>query len=348
METDVIADAKREVDEAIAAAQSQAGKTGEAEGAAAGTPEGQPQGGSEGKPAEGAKPQGDGAGKPEGEGQDGAKPAGSDAGQPRTIPMPRFAKVVSRLRETELENARLKGQLEGRDAKPADDKGSPKKPEDLIADIDTEIDKLAEKFDAGEIKLAEFKRRERELEAQKREITQAATQPEEVRDLYLEEKTQELENRFNWIGEVSQKHLDAFGPLAIDLMRDRKLAVDDSPASQLAFRQHLVAVAIAHGVPAMYGWSKGEDGAWTKGGKPAARMPGAPPAGDGKPPQRTGVTPEQRKAKAELASEQPPSPGIGRPAAAQTDPTDADMAKMTDEEIAALPAATRDRLAKRA
>jgi hypothetical protein len=130
------------------------------------------------------------------------------------IPKPRFDEVNSRAEKLATENAYLKGQLDARTA-PAPAAATQTQPlaptpEQHLAAIANATDALAKRFDDGEITMAEFKREERQLEAQAHSIREQQTLTKarpaatvdagnEGNELYLETLTAQLETQHPWV-----------------------------------------------------------------------------------------------------------------------------------------------------
>lgn len=131
---------------------------------------------------------------------------------PDLIPKPRFDEVNSRVEKLATENAYLKGQLDARTAPPAaQTQQAQPTPEQHLQAIASASDNLAKRFDDGEITMAEYKREERTLQSQEnalRDQMRAPPQPAASNDtgneLYLETLTAQLETQHPWVAVFDQ------------------------------------------------------------------------------------------------------------------------------------------------
>src|SRR5574341_66510 len=137
-------------------------------------------------------------------------PAAKPGTRTPMVPLPRVNEIIKDRNELAQENAYLKGQLEVlKTAKPADQATGTapaqqqQTPEQQIAAIRQKQFDLAAKFDAGEIGMVEAKKQDATLDDQIFELRSAALKaaaprqaeatPTPNSDLYLEQKTAELE-----------------------------------------------------------------------------------------------------------------------------------------------------------
>lgn len=284
--------------------------------------------------------------KPEAEAKPEAAAAAETPPEEITIPKARFDEVNARLREAELDKARLEGALataaELAKAKPAGEEAA-EEPQLTPEQVDAHFDKLVEdvdaKFDAGELSAVEWRQKARQLEKIRNETLDqlaAKNAPAEddapVESLSLAEATNHLVKERPWIEKVTADEWEDLRPLAIRALKAEGIELGTDEQSTVLLRGALIMQA------EKLGWNN-------RAGVPAAKPvetkpePGAPKpttGKDGKP-----LTPEQVKAKVELALGQPALPE-GSPGADSETP---DPASITSEEdIYKLPDSTRAKI----
>jgi hypothetical protein len=293
-------------------------------------------------------------------------PQPQPSGQPEMVPHARFHEVNLAKGKAEQDAAYWRGVAEARAQQAPAAGGQPpvpqpqqQTPEAKLAEIGTAIDALAKKFDDGEITMADFKKQERELtnkEAVLREeavlakvkLASAATAPQSD-ELYLETLTVELEKAHPWIT-VADKVGNAADWKALNELAYQRCVENGKDPTKGTFGKYEIrkaAAEIADEIgPSWFGPRA------TKAGIP---LPGQSPGqAGGSPPQpqpqpgKPALSPaaQQRQTKLEQAAGAPPNlssmtGAVGPNAGA---PSDSALEAMTDDEIAALPAATRNKL----
>jgi hypothetical protein len=138
------------------------------------------------------------------------EPAKKPSGEVPMIPKPRLDEVLSKLAEKEQEAAYWRGVADARAASPAAATAQAAQPptlEQRLAQLYAAQDALAEKFDAGEITMAEFTRQERELRQQEQQLREEqlaaklkpAAATSQADELYLDTLTAKLEQEHPWV-----------------------------------------------------------------------------------------------------------------------------------------------------
>lgn len=253
------------------------------------------------------------------------------------IPKQRLDEVLSELRaarerenEKDRQLAYLAGQVEAR--KTATPDAAPQTPQqDPVADHEAKIDTLYERYDAGEIGMAELKREERTLLRERDAIVaeRSKPSPEQVAqtiasDPYLQEKTAELESQNAWLNNVPPVVVQhSLLPLAYQMLADKGIAIGNDVRSTLALR---FAVVQAGKVLGLDQRGQGQS-------LPVDKTPAQPTA-------------DQRRQKVELARNHPPAmqtAGTGAASGQTYSPEDID--KMSDVDLASLPASILEQLA---
>lgn len=283
-----------------------------------------------------------------------AKPA--DAA-PIMIPKQRFDEVNGRVSKAEQDAAYWRGVAEAR-AQPAPKPGEQQqqqqqpKPEDRLAAIHAKQDEIATKFDNGEITLADVTKQQRALAADEQAIREEvllAKVPKPTADaqpgnneLYLDSMTAQIERdhpmvmAFDQVGSetdwniVKSRAMENLTARGIDptkgdigkynLRKEMAVVIDELGPSLIGAKAKLAGIELPNGQPSSQGQQQQQQ-------KPA------------------NGSPEARAAKLALAAGAPPNISTARtsgddPAA----PTDSRIETMSDEEIAALPVATRNKL----
>jgi len=232
-------------------------------------------------------------------------------------------------------------------------------PQDRLAAIDTQIDTLAARFDAGEITMADYKREERTLtrmsdaireEALVAKVNKPAPAPAkadgpDASELWLEDRTIEIEQEHPWVPLFDQLGTETDWAYLKGLAIERLVAKNIDPASgprgRLALRQEAAILADEIG-PVLLAQRAKAKGIALPG-------PTSPPPAGTKPPMSP--TALARKDKLALAANAPPDvtsiPGSAAPndlaaLASKIDGT-ADPEEAADL-YAKLPASTRQRL----
>jgi hypothetical protein len=262
--------------------------------------------------------------QPQGEPAETAPPARQ---QTPMIPKPRFDEAVQaaywRGRAEAAENL-----AKGTPNAPAADDKPAKSPEEEIAELDAAIDQAAAQYDAGELSFAQFNKLQRTNEAKIAELRQARTAPAQgddqtarQEDLYLAERTDDLAVEFPILTKLSAADVEPLVPLAYrEAARDRVQITPDSRGDYLLRRY------VAHVATKLYGT-----------GAPAQQPSQKPPAANADAGRR----------KLALAARMPPDLTTAAGGRQQVpDPASPErLATMDVDDIAALPAATRQRIA---
>ena len=288
------------------------------------------------------------------------------------IPKQRFDQIAKRAYEAEQKIAHLQGRLEGMSAaqqfgrSPQSQQGhgqpqpQPQQrqttPEELIAQIRERGKSAAKRFDDGEITAVELEEirssnedalaRIREYQfAQRMKREQEQSQPAKpaVSDLYLDERTAELENRYPAIREVQDRNeIEAYRQQAQQVLQNR--GVDLSQMSQghakLALRETVAQIAeITYNKPyrearaAIQRLARGEDFTAVMGQQQTQQPAQSPQA-------------QARAKKLAMAENMPPDIQAMNGAKSSTDRSysDVELENMSDDDIAALPTSLRNKL----
>lgn len=283
-----------------------------------------------------------------------AKPAGAPAATP-LIPKPRLDEALNKLSESERKNAYLQGQLDARKEVPAAPAGKPAAteptPEDRIAAVHLEIDALAEKFDAGDISMKDYKKAERALLAREATIreevapkpTGTAPAPAGDGELYLETLTAQLEEAHPWSVVFEQVGTPAEWELlkaqAAANLKER--GVDLSKRTTLTryeLRKEVATLADEYG-PALLTARATAKGVAIPGQTPAAAAPAAP----GSKP----LSPEAQARQAALKKAAGAPPSLANMAGTVDTgggPSDQQIESMSDDDYDKLPTAVRNKL----
>lgn len=307
-------------------------------------------------------------GTPEGNTPNAAKPDGdapTDANAPLDTSKPGKDPIIvlrQRLNEEQAQNrekdqalARLQGEneaLKSLNQRPSNT-GTPlsaapvKKPEDRLAEIDVEREKIANKFDDGTFSATEWEKARAKLDREANELrdavllgkvadTKAQSNGASPDDMYLDVLTDRLETEHPYVNEISDRDLTFLHDKAIQELRREGVQI---PAGVLnshdryVVRERIAVLSDKFG-PVLTG----------KTLEPQAT---ATPANDGQKPHPAGLSADAlaRKAALERAANHPPdvntlghatNPGNGQVSEAQ-------IATLSDEEITALPSSARER-----
>lgn len=280
------------------------------------------------------------------------------------IPKQRFDQVNNEKAELSQQNAYLQGQIEAYKAgigqpQPGQPGAKPAEPtaQDRLIDIHMKQDELSAKFDEGEITFAELTKQNRALSDQesaiREEILVAKVRPTESQpaaaqsdgDLYLDQKTIELEESYPLINVIAtdtfKPQFDALVTMArTELEAETGGPLPNSDRGKYALRQRVAEMCQDHGPVYLKraGWT--DEQIAQASGKPVAQPQ---PSSDPSQPQ---LSPESkaRQAKLELAGEMPPNVASMNGNAGGSEMTDTQIANLDDEEISALPASTRNKL----
>lgn len=268
-----------------------------------------------------------------------------DGKTPDSIPYPRFSQVNKQLDATKRAMEYLRRQNEalmaqrGQQQAPATSQTqdpppeAPKSPEELIQAANTQIDEAAERYDRGEISMAEFKRSEREAQDQIWQARQSSLQPQQparegLGDEYvLAEHAARLEAENPWIGTFDPNDLKRLAVIARDTLEREGQRLGDTAHDTMLLREKVSELTHLYG-PAWY-----------------------PDAIAGRGPQQPGngarsesqAAKDGRKAMETAASFPVDTQQAGRVARSEQI-TEDDVLKMSEDEIMALPASERARL----
>ncbi len=227
-------------------------------------------------------------------------------------------------------------------------------PEQRLGAIQSQVDELANRFDAGELTMAEFKKQERALQTQEQAIREEALlskvqhkgPPQGGDDFGLAAATQELEEAHPWVDVYekvgSKADWDHLKTTAIDSLIAKGVDVGvDNAHTRYALRAEMAALADQFG-PALLSHR-----AQAKG----IALPGQPPAPPPAPAQQQQprLAPHQQALANKLALQERAPVSLGSMNGARgNDPgtiSEAQLDAMSDDEVLAnLPAATRQKL----
>lgn len=275
--------------------------------------------------------------------------------QPDTVMIPkaRLDEALNGKREAELLAARLQGQVEAlaatRQPAQAGQPGAPQPQQTAeqkqIAAIHQKMDAFAKQFDEGEISMADFKKHERDLNRQEAALTTTAPQPQQAPQqndqLYLDQLTTQLETQHPWADVFTKVGTDAdwdyLKANAITNLTARGVDPTNGSIGKYELRKEIAELCDRLG-PTLVA-----DRARAQG----ITLPGQPPAAGGAPPQPA-LSPEAKARAAALdkAAGAPPNLAhmTGSAGDPQGAPSEARLDAMTDEEIANLPLATRQKM----
>lgn len=254
------------------------------------------------------------------------------------------------------EAAYWKGRAEGAGVSPDGDAAQAKPgeatqtPDEIIAGARQTKRDLAKKYDDGEITAVEFEEQKDHLEDTIAEARQQKAAPQEKPgqklepedDLYLDQVTATLEKDHPWTLEIKEEWMwDNLRNQAVHQLHAEGVKVTDDNRGRYVIRERMATLTDTYG-PLWYGKSpaKKEEGQGDQAGDKDPSKTGSDQA-EGK-----GLSPEAkaRKEKLELADKHPPDTSSLGAAADKTEPSEADITAMSDEEIAALPPATRRKI----
>lgn len=281
-------------------------------------------------------------------------PAGDKA--PPPIPYARFAETVGRLRTAEEEANYLRGAVavltkQQTAATPGAPPATPPQaapspaPQQTIAAKRTEIEALAEKFDAGELTLREYERQRGQLDdqihtlrvEQMRPAPQQTVQQTSLADQQiLTGQIQTLQQQHPYAAALTTPMAQHLSKVAMDEAAAMGRPYGDGPAETMRLRQHVAQLSDFYGPR----WG-------LKPVTPKAPAPGTSPAPS--PPGGPQLSPAARARadKLDFAARLPPDTADFGSAGGSDTISDATIETMSDEDIAKLPKATRDRLLAR-
>lgn len=288
-----------------------------------------------------------------------AAPAAAAAEPPASqpmIPKARLDDEIGKRTNAETAAAYWRGIAEGRatvastaPAAPAAPAVAQKSPREQVAEIDAQVIALADKFDKGEIGMADYKKDELRLNGQRQDILDAAKKPAPTpaidpvnSDLYLKQLTAKIENEhpYAWLIEADTQWNFIEAEARTSLLNEGVPLTNDA-GSALALRTRMAELADRYG-PTFTGIAPADAPARAsaKSGRQLVK-PSAPAT----PRSPNMPTPEQRASKLELATRHAPdinAAGSGGGGAATY--TDDQIAGMTDDQVDALPDAVKRRL----
>ncbi len=266
------------------------------------------------------------------------------------IPKPRLDEALSKTEKALQEAAYWRGRAEA--ALPPGQPGAPgaqpppATPEQRLSAIHTEIDALAEKFDACEITMKDFKAKERELQtseqAIREEVLVAKVKPASAPQqgggdaLYLNTLTAELETAHPWVNVFEQVGTDAdwnyLRTLATDNLLARNIDPSAGPVGTFELRKEIAALADKYGPALLSDRAKAKNVAL-----PGQAQPPAPP--------QPGLSPEAQARQAKLTQQAAAPPSLasmnGSVSPVSGEPSEAQLATMTDDDYDKLPEAVR-------
>lgn len=277
------------------------------------------------------------------------KPKGQQEQQPAApmIPKARFDEVNNKNDELARQNAFLAGQVEALKVRgpaapaPAAAPPAPATPPaaDRLLAVGTQIDALARKYDAGEISYAELKTQERALTNQEQAIREEILlakvpqqqQPTATTDLYLDQLTATLETQHPYLAEIaSEKDFAWLVEKAKDELAAERVELPKGPVGSYKLRERVAVLSDKFG-PMLTGKTLAIPGA-----TPAAPAPATPAA--------PGLSPDAqaRAAKIAMQGNMPPNVASMTGSAGEVI-SEASIENMSDDDLAALPIATRNR-----
>ncbi|MER8967711.1 hypothetical protein NKI25_18650 [Mesorhizobium sp. M0808] len=274
-----------------------------------------------------------------------AKPAApQEQPAPAVIPKARFDEVLGKNDELVRQNAYLAGQVEALKVRgpaapgPAATPAAPAQPAaaDRLIAVGTQIDTLAKRYDAGEISYAELKTQERALTNQEQAIREEillAKVPKQTQqqpataDLYLDQLTADLEAKHPYLAAIeSDMDFDWLVNKAKESFAAERIELPKGPVGNLRLRERIAVLSDRYG-PMLTG-------------KTLAATPAPAPA----TPAAPGLSPEAaaRAAKIAMQGDMPPNVASMTGSAGEVI-SEASIENMSDDDLAALPIATRQR-----
>ena len=286
------------------------------------------------------------------EGADLLPPEGGGGKQPGPVPYERFREVNKELRDTRDRLAYLDGQMDAlqaasgnappASAPPAANQASPPASiPDQIKTLRAGLKEAAAAFDAGEISLAEFEDKRGAVEDTianlnlqvVAELTARSSAPSLADETLLQTHAQTLNQEYPALMVIPKEDLQALANMVMAQEARAGRPIGSTPQDTMRLRtivaQRSAAYAAAIGVEV---------------------PPSTQPPANKKTPAGQDLSPaaQARLRKMAMAAEMPPdTSGMGSAGTSDDPYSDARVARMTDDEIAALPAATRHRILSR-
>lgn len=276
---------------------------------------------------------------------------GGENGQTPMIPKPRFDEVNSELDKLRQRNAFLEGALAAREQTGqqtgASDDGAQKpgqqQPANPVEAINQELLEISRQYDEGDITYTELKQKELELESRKLEmLSTAANKPQQQLSLadkmFLQQEDARLAKEHPFVDAVPD---DVFDRWVNDArytlerqMGDQWTGMPPGPEKDLMLRREVAKISDVYG-PAILGMTKEQ---LVSGGS----------AEPGRQEPRLSQTAASRQAKLDKAGNMPPDTSRLTTAAHNNGiPSESEIERMSDEEIAALPAGVRAQIMER-
>lgn len=275
--------------------------------------------------------------------------------QPVMVPIERVNDLSNKLEAERIARARAEGMLEATRTMAPAAPGQPQQPQQTPAQrleaINAQQDALAERFDAGELTMKDFKAQERALNAQadavKAAQSQPAPAPAQNDELYLETLTAQLEKTHPWVDVFEKVGTDAdwkfLEMTAVQNMQGRGEAVDLSKTiSRYNFRKEMSELATQYG-PSLVAARAQAKGIVLPGQAQRQQQPPATPPG-GKPP----LSPQAQARLNDLTKRAGAPPDIASLPGHGGDPsglpTEGAIEAMDDDDFDKLPNAVVNRL----
>lgn len=283
------------------------------------------------------------------EGEEGEQQEGGEEQPQQFVPLNAVLAEREKRQAAERELERLRGFKEGVTARGGEQtQQQEQQRQPTVADIDKQIDALSDEFDEGKINMRTFKERERALQDQRSAIIEAKNRPQQQgmsmediirNDSVVGTETDRLVEENPWLKNVSEEDLKALEPIAYRELAREGVQMKKSPRHTIILREKLVEIGNRMGYAERYAPAPARTQQRQQQQRPQGQG-----QGKGQDNLRTQPTVQQRKAKIAEAGRHPPAPsGVPAPGAAEY--SDDDIADMSEDEIAALPASVRDRIA---
>ena len=293
----------------------------------------------------------------------GKEPTAPDEPEQITIPKARFDQVRERARDAQI--AQLKAESRADTLQDLIERGViqphqvppgtagaevPKTIPEQVTAIRDQQKNLAAEFEAGRLGAQDWEGKRQALDDQVLELRLSEHQaPQPTEDLLLSERTDALIKDYPILDHLTAEQLTPVKNIAMEHMILSGTPYEpNSPSSLLDLRQRVATLADqAWHMEGVHSPSRDPKAPATPA-QPAATPPATPLTAATPAPEQPGVTAAERKAKLDLAAQQPPTltsaPGttIGGIDAL----TEETFLKMTTEEVAALPPEVLDRIEK--
>jgi hypothetical protein len=269
-------------------------------------------------------------------------PAKPTPPKPGPVPYERFAEMTARARRTAEEAAYLRGKLEALETRlnqqqqPQNESAAatPLQPMDEVQMIRASIREQAKRADRGEITFEELEAFRAEAEAKIdaiREARLAAPRPGLADSVFEEQHLNMLYERHPYARALTPAQVENLTRIAYIEAASEGRPYGEGPTETIRLREHIARLSDTYGprwnVPAS---------------KPSAQQS---PNKAGKPTMTP--TAAARVAKMDMADRLPPDVALTGPGGAANDLTEDRLLAMSDEEVAALPAATKERIMAR-